>query len=179
MFGLSFGELIVIVIVALVVFGPEELPKMLRKAGQFAGKMRRMAHDLRVKSGIDDVLHAEGIADDLREIRALARGELDNIASGARINLAGTGSVTGSGTGVANDPYPQVTRATIDREREYPRESPDSYDALPDTAVIYTDALPLSPLASDPVYTQGIAFPATTRDSGSLARLAGEGGGEG
>jgi sec-independent protein translocase protein TatB len=154
-FGLSFGELIVIVIVALVVFGPEELPKMLRKAGQFAGKMRRMALDLRVKSGIDDVLHAEGIADDLRELRALARGEIDNIASGARIDRTGAGADAG-------DPYPPITAAAIDREREYPRESPDSYDALPDTAVIYTDALPMSPLASDPVYMQGIAFALTT-----------------
>ncbi len=153
MFGLGFGELIVIVLVALVVFGPEELPKVLRKAGQFAGKMRRMAFDLRVKSGIDEVMHAEGIADDLREIRALARGEIDNIASGVRLDSRPVA--------VPNDPYPEVTRETIDREREYPRESPDSYDALPDTAVLYTDALPLSPLANDPVYAQDITFPKT------------------
>jgi sec-independent protein translocase protein TatB len=162
-FGLSFGELIVILIVALVVFGPEELPKMLRKAGQFAGKMRRMALDLRVKSGIDDVLHAEGIADDLREIRALARGELDNIATGARIDM--------SGQHVPNDPYPPITRNAVDREREYPRESTDSYDALPDTAVIYTDALPLSPLANDPVYTQGIAFPPTIATTATVPEV--------
>ncbi len=156
MFGLGFGELIVIVIVALVVFGPEELPKVLRKAGQFAGKMRRMAFDLRVKSGIDEVMHAEGIADDLREIRALARGEIDNIASGVRFDTRPTTIAN------ENDPYPQVTQATIDREREYPRESPDSYEALPDTAILYTDALPLSSHASDPIYAQGIEFPKTT-----------------
>ena len=76
MFGLSFGELVVLLIVAVVVLGPKELPRYLRKAGQFAGQLRRLAYDMREKSGIDEVLRTEGIARDIAEIRALARGEL-------------------------------------------------------------------------------------------------------
>ncbi|HEY8041017.1 MAG TPA: twin-arginine translocase TatA/TatE family subunit, partial [Polyangiaceae bacterium] len=76
MFGLSFGELCVLLIVAVVVLGPKELPRYLRKAGQFAGKLRRLAYDMREKSGIDEVLRTEGIDLDIAEIRKLARGEI-------------------------------------------------------------------------------------------------------
>ena len=62
MFGLSFGEIIVLVIVAVVVIGPKDMPKVLRKLGQWAGKAHRMAADLRVQSGIDDVLRNLGAA---------------------------------------------------------------------------------------------------------------------
>lgn len=83
MFGLSFGELVVVLLVAIVVIGPKELPRMLRKAGQWAGKLQRMAVDLRRQSGIDEVLRAEGLADDIRQISKLARGELDGVIASA------------------------------------------------------------------------------------------------
>ena len=78
-FGFSLSELIVVIVVALVVIGPKDLPKMLRKLGQYAGKLRRMASDLRAQSGIDEALRTEGLADPIAEIRKLARGELDAV----------------------------------------------------------------------------------------------------
>src|SRR5882762_3389431 len=85
MFGMSFGELVVLIVVAIVVIGPRDLPKMLGKLGRFAGKMRRMAADLRHQSGIDEVLRSEGIQENLTEIRKLARGELDQLTEAARV----------------------------------------------------------------------------------------------
>lgn len=41
----SWGEMLVIGVVALVVVGPKDLPKLLRVAGQTMGKVRRMAAD--------------------------------------------------------------------------------------------------------------------------------------
>lgn len=84
MFGLSFGELMVLLLVSVVVLGPKELPKYLRKAGQFAGRLRRMAYEMREKSGIDEVLRTEGIDRDLAEIRHLARGELGGVMTAVR-----------------------------------------------------------------------------------------------
>jgi sec-independent protein translocase protein TatB len=40
MFGLSFGELIIIFIVALLVLGPERLPKLARDAGKMIRQFR-------------------------------------------------------------------------------------------------------------------------------------------
>ena len=40
-------ELLVIGAVALIVFGPEKLPELARKAGQFIADLRRMASEVR------------------------------------------------------------------------------------------------------------------------------------
>ncbi|MDB5544200.1 MAG: tatB, partial [Hyphomicrobiales bacterium] len=45
MFDFDAGKLIVIGLVALIVIGPKELPRVLRQVGQAIGKMRRMAAD--------------------------------------------------------------------------------------------------------------------------------------
>lgn len=41
MFDVSFGELLIIAIVALVVIGPEKLPKVAGTLGLLAGRMQR------------------------------------------------------------------------------------------------------------------------------------------
>lgn len=41
MFDISFSELMVIAVVALLVIGPEKLPKVARTAGAFFGRMQR------------------------------------------------------------------------------------------------------------------------------------------
>jgi sec-independent protein translocase protein TatB len=43
MFDLSWSELLVIGVVALIAIGPKELPGVLRMVGQWMGKVRRMA----------------------------------------------------------------------------------------------------------------------------------------
>lgn len=43
MFDMSWGEVLVIGGVALIVIGPKDLPKALRTVGQMTAKMRRMA----------------------------------------------------------------------------------------------------------------------------------------
>ncbi len=45
MFGLGASEMAVIGIVALIVVGPKDLPKLFRSAGEFTGKARRMAQE--------------------------------------------------------------------------------------------------------------------------------------
>lgn len=47
MFEISFGELIVIGIVALVVIGPERLPKVARTVGALIGRAQRFVHSVK------------------------------------------------------------------------------------------------------------------------------------
>lgn len=142
MFGLSFGEFCVLIIVAIVVIGPKDMPKVLRKAGQLAGRLRRMASDVRTQSGIDDVLRADGLHEDIAEIRKLAQA--DFLAPVARPSTAMT-----------TRPDPDTGDITIVREREYPREGADSYDAIPDSAILYSHQTAASPLAADALYMTG------------------------
>ena len=146
MFGFSLTELIVVIVVALVVIGPKDLPKMLRKLGQYSGKLRRMASELRHQSGIDDALRTEGLADDIAEIRKLARGELDAVQRAA-VDISGTPAKTDS-SAYRDDFF-------VVRDREYPRDGADAYGALPDNAIVYAEGLPKSKLARDPVYVLG------------------------
>ncbi len=163
---MSFGELAVVVIVALVVMGPKELPKVLRKLGQWSGKLRRMAADLRAQSGIDDALRVEGLDKDIVEIRKLARGELDGVMKAADLKPAASAIAAASSSSpgpASRSPYDQdhgpaiFSDMFVERDRENPREGPDSYGALPDTAIVYDNTLPKSPLADDPLYMLGDA----------------------
>ena len=146
MFGIGFGELVVIVIVALIVVGPKDLPRLLRKLGQWSAKMRRMAADLRRQSGIDDVLHGEGIAEDINEIKKLARGQISDIKRAATVPMAAAVD--------ENEDY-DVVDIALAREREYPREGPDGYGALPDTTYFPEEELKTSDLARDALYLVG------------------------
>ena len=47
MFDVGFSELVVIGLVALIVFGPEELPRVARTVGHLMGKMRRYVSDVK------------------------------------------------------------------------------------------------------------------------------------
>ncbi len=54
MFDVGFDELLVIVIVAIVVIGPKDLPRALRTAGRWIGKVRRVSGHFR--SGMDTMI---------------------------------------------------------------------------------------------------------------------------
>ena len=61
MFGIDSGELLIIAVVALVVIGPRDLPRVMRTIGQFAGRARGMARHFR--SGIDNMIRETELAD--------------------------------------------------------------------------------------------------------------------
>jgi sec-independent protein translocase protein TatB len=162
-FGMSFGELCVLVVVAIVVIGPKDLPRFLRKAGQFAGRLRRMATDVRAQSGIDEVLRSEGLTKDIAEIRRLAQGDfIDPVVRGRFNPILGAGVAE-----AARSVPPSPSEFVVVREREYPSEGADSYGAIPDTAIMYAKGLPVSSHASDPLYVAGdadAALPAPLAD---------------
>ena len=54
MFGIDSAELAVIAVLALVVIGPKDLPKVMRTVGYWVGRARGMARHFR--SGIDDMV---------------------------------------------------------------------------------------------------------------------------
>ncbi len=57
MFDIAFSEMLIIAIVALVVLGPERLPKVARTAGHLLGRLQRYVND--VKSDINREMQLE------------------------------------------------------------------------------------------------------------------------
>jgi sec-independent protein translocase protein TatB len=54
MFDIGYSELLLIAVVALVVIGPKDLPRVMRTVGQWVGRARGMARHFR--SGIDTMM---------------------------------------------------------------------------------------------------------------------------
>jgi sec-independent protein translocase protein TatB len=71
MFDIAWSELGVIAVVALIVIGPKDLPKVLRAIGQWTAKARAMAREF--QSGIDDMVREA----DLDELRKAAKQVTD------------------------------------------------------------------------------------------------------
>jgi sec-independent protein translocase protein TatB len=54
MFDIGYSELLIIAVVALIVIGPKDLPRVMRTVGQWVGRARGMARHFR--SGIDTMM---------------------------------------------------------------------------------------------------------------------------
>ena len=61
MFDIGAAELLVIIIVAVIVIGPKDLPLAMRVAGRWIGKVRRVSAHFR--TGIDTMVREAELAD--------------------------------------------------------------------------------------------------------------------
>jgi sec-independent protein translocase protein TatB len=76
-FNLSGSEIIVILLLALVILGPEKLPEAMRKAGRAYSELRKMANSFQseVRSVIDEPMEElRGTADMLRDATDFSGG---------------------------------------------------------------------------------------------------------
>ncbi len=74
MFGIGFGELVIILLIALIIVGPERMPDLARRIGLFIRDLRRMYDNLRADLGPD----YEDVERTIQTLRALdPRRELD------------------------------------------------------------------------------------------------------
>jgi len=114
--GLSFGEIVVLAVLALVVIGPKDLPKLLRSVGRLVGQAKRAISDVKRETGLDEILRG-----DFRDLERLADHieELGNEKPTARAVLV-------------NGEPPAF------RTREYPLIGADSMALLPEDADVYT-----------------------------------------
>jgi Tat protein translocase TatB subunit len=77
MFGIGTPELLVILILALVVVGPQRLPELGRAVGRALREFRKVQDEVRgmVKTGMVKT----GIGDDLDDVRKELRGTADEL----------------------------------------------------------------------------------------------------
>lgn len=73
MFGIDFTELLVIMVVALIVIGPEHLPKVARTAGHLWGRAQRYVN------GIKTDIAREMEVEELRKIQLEAEQKANSI----------------------------------------------------------------------------------------------------
>jgi len=74
MFDIGWSELLVIAVVAIIVVGPKDLPRMMRTFGSYAGKLRRMAADFQRQ--FDDAMR-EAEIEEVRKAMHSVRDDLN------------------------------------------------------------------------------------------------------
>lgn len=99
-FDIGIGEWVVIAVIALIVVGPEDLPRMFRKLGNWFGRIRAMSDEFRrtLDSAVDDS-GIKTIRDDIKQteidLRNAARlEELESEARAFENDIRGDMSVT-------------------------------------------------------------------------------------
>lgn len=102
MFDIAFSELLIIAVVALVVLGPERLPKVARTAGHLLGRLQRYVND--VKADINREMQLEELKKLQAQIedsaRSLERGITKEVQS-AEASLQQTAQGVSEATALA------------------------------------------------------------------------------
>ncbi len=88
MFGIGFQELIIILLIALIIVGPERMPDLARKVGTTIRDLRRMYDNLRGELGTDyeeveQAIRTLRSLDPRRELNTYSRKVLDELAQEA------------------------------------------------------------------------------------------------
>ena len=145
MFGLSFTEIMLIGVVALIVIGPEKLPKVARTVGHLLGRAQRYVND--VKTDIRKEMDATEIGN-LRE-------QMQEAANSVKSSVDEAG---------------KSWRAPIDEAEEALKEASDSIKTLADAAqksatAAGTEEVPQEqPIAAAEEAPQEPPFAATEQD---------------
>jgi sec-independent protein translocase protein TatB len=96
MFDIGFSELVVIGLVALVVLGPERLPRVARTLGHLAGRLQRYVSD--VKSDISREMEIE----DLKKLKDSMQEAATSFETSVRSEAGKVESELGSTAGELN-----------------------------------------------------------------------------
>jgi sec-independent protein translocase protein TatB len=91
MFDIGFSEIVVIGVVALVVIGPERLPKTARTLGHLFGRLQRYVND--VKADINREMELDELRKLQREMQGAAREFEQSVTTAASDMQAGLRNV--------------------------------------------------------------------------------------
>lgn len=94
-FGVGYSEMLVLAIVAVIVIGPKDLPKVLRTIGQFMNKARGMSREFQghVDAAMKDA-GVDGLKKDMMQMR-----QSISTAAGAPANPAASTAAPKFGSG--------------------------------------------------------------------------------
>lgn len=93
-FGIGYSELFLVAVVAIIVIGPKDLPRVLRSLGQMLNKARGMAREF--QGHLDTALKDAGLDDVKKDLQSLRN--IGNIDPGVKGPATGTSSSGSAGS---------------------------------------------------------------------------------
>lgn len=149
MFDVGFWEILFILILALVVIGPERLPGAARKAGFFIGKARRYIEGVRseVESELDvgefkRMLHNQEVQ--INELQQQLKAGADDISAGVKADVN-----TDIMTDVPSHSFHDREEDDDEDETSYGDDDDGSTDVKPATAAITATEAAIAEDATD------------------------------
>ena len=124
MFDIGFSEIVVIAVVALIVIGPERLPKTARTLGHLFGRLQRYVND--VKSDISREMELEELRKLQQEMKSAASDLESSMTAAATEVRSGVREVEAQlNAGASETPAPPpVQAAEIAAPASAPAPSP-------------------------------------------------------
>ncbi len=115
MFDIAFTELMVAAVAALLIIGPERLPRVARQCGEWLGKLQRYVND--VKADVNRQIQL----DELRSLKEEVTSAAQNLESSFNAAVSDTQEELDQlGKTIAGDePEPLGTTTPTDWERVY------------------------------------------------------------
>lgn len=112
MFDIAFSEIVVIGVVALVVIGPERLPKVARTLGHMFGRLQRYVND--VKADISREMELDELRKLKSEVQSAARDLQTSVTDAALGIESGARSIEAQlNEGASNPPVATVNDAPV------------------------------------------------------------------
>lgn len=119
MFDIAFSEMLIIAVVALIVLGPEKLPKVARTAGHLLGRLQRYVSD--VKTDINREIQLEElkkmqqqVADSARSLESGLKQDFSSMESTLNASLAEAEPVESAPSGTPEPSAEQPAQAPAD-----------------------------------------------------------------
>lgn len=119
MFDLGFSELMLIALVALVVIGPERLPRVARTVGHLAGRLQRYVADVKAD------INREVELDELRKMRDSMQSAASEMQSSFDAELKSTESELNAaatdGMGAEVSTPPEAAGSIEEKQEQKPK----------------------------------------------------------
>jgi sec-independent protein translocase protein TatB len=126
MFDVGFSEIVMIAVVALIVIGPERLPKTARMLGHLFGRLQRYVNE--VKADINREMELDELRKLQREVKGVAsdfQQSMTNMATDVRSEMQSVErQLNEAASGAAASPQPAL---------EAPQSTSSSAAPAPDT----------------------------------------------
>ncbi len=115
MFGIGYQEMFIILVVALVVFGPQRLPELAGQVGRWVRQFRSMTSDLTGEFE-KTIAEVEDIKQSVRREMQGMMDEVESVADGVKGDLSGKGKgkpkALAAGAKKATPAKPAATRSS-------------------------------------------------------------------
>src|SRR5215213_8428622 len=136
MFGIGYQEMFIVLVVAMVIFGPKRLPELAGQVGRWVRDFRRMSSDLtgefeKTFAEVDEVKKSftrelQGIQEEVEGVGKSARGDLKKsgakaIADGKKATGAGKKGTAAAATGSNPARSPSLSK-TVPTSKEARRQ---------------------------------------------------------